>query len=136
MAADSGVVADVADRLFDAIEKGDIATVGQLWSDDVVVWKVADRDRDKDRALRIITWFLDTTTDRRYEILERKLFDGGFVQQHVLHANGRNGATITMRACIVIKVGTDGRIRRIDEYFDPAEITPLLDATPTPGRAT
>ncbi|ODQ96167.1 nuclear transport factor 2 family protein [Mycolicibacterium holsaticum] len=136
MAADSKVVTDVANRLFDAIEKGDAATVGQLWSDDVVVWKVADRDRDKDRALRIITWFLDTTTDRRYEILERKLFDGGFVQQHVLHANGRNGATIAMRVCIVIKVDTDGLIRRIDEYFDPAQIAPLLDATPTPERAT
>lgn len=136
MADDSRLVTDVADRLFDAIEKGDIATVGQLWSDDVVVWKVADRDRDKDRALRIITWFLDTTTDRRYEILERKLFDGGFVQQHVLHASGHNGATIAMRVCIVIKVDTDGLIRRIDEYFDPAEITPLLEATPTPERAT
>lgn len=136
MAADSKVVTEVADRLFDAIEKGDAATVGQLWSDDVVVWKVADRDRDKDRALRIITWFLDTTTDRRYEILERKLFDGGFVQQHVLHANGRNGATIAMRVCIVIKVDTDGLIHRIDEYFDPAQIAPLLDATPTPERAT
>jgi ketosteroid isomerase-like protein len=136
MAADSKVVTEVANRLFDAIEKGDAATVGQLWSDDVVVWKVADRDRDKDRALRIITWFLDTTTDRRYEILERRLFDGGFVQQHVLHANGRNGATIAMRVCIVIKVDTDGLIRRIDEYFDPAEIAPLLDATPTPERAT
>ena len=127
MAADSKVVTEVANRLFDAIEKGDAATVGQLWSDDVVVWKVADRDRDKDRALRIITWFLDTTTDRRYEILERRLFDGGFVQQHVLHANGRNGGLIAMRVCIVIKVGTDGLIRRIDEYFDPAQISPLLD---------
>lgn len=136
MAADSKVVTEVANRLFDAIEKGDAATVGQLWSDDVVVWKVADRDRDKDRALRIITWFLDTTTDRRYEILERRLFDGGFVQQHVLHANGRNGATIAMRVCIVIKVDTDGLIRRIDEYFDPAQIAPLLVATPTPERAT
>ncbi len=134
MAADSDVVADVADRLFDAIEKGDIATVGQLWSDDVVVWKVADRDRDKDRALRVITWFMDTTTERRYEILERKLFDGGFVQQHILHADGRNGKTIAMRVCIVIKVDADGLIRRIDEYFDPAEITPLLDATQTRER--
>ncbi|MGV0718035.1 nuclear transport factor 2 family protein [Mycolicibacterium sp. XJ662] len=127
MVADPDVVADVADRLFAAIEKGDIAAVGQMWSDDVVVWKVADRDRDKDRALRVITWFMDTTTDRRYEILERKLFDGGFVQQHILHANGHNGGLIAMRVCIVIKVGTDGLIRRIDEYFDPAEISPLLD---------
>jgi len=124
--ANTEAVADVADRLFQAIENSDIATVEQLWDDDVVVWKVADRDRDRERALRVIAWFVNTTTDRRYEILERRFFDGGFVQQHILHANGRNGGSISMRVCIVIKVGASGLISRIDEYFDPAEIAPLL----------
>jgi ketosteroid isomerase-like protein len=126
--ADTEAIADVADRLFHAIENGDIATVEQLWDDDVVVWKVADRDRDRERALRVIGWFVSATTERRYEILERQFFDGGFVQQHILHANGRNGGSISMRVCIVIKVGANGLISRIDEYFDPAEIAPLLES--------
>jgi hypothetical protein len=54
--------------------------------------------------------------------------DAGFVQQHILHANGRNGGSISMRVCIVIKVGANGLIDRIDEYFDPAEIAPLLES--------
>jgi ketosteroid isomerase-like protein len=126
---DAEAIADVADRLFEAIEASDIAMVQQMWNDDVVVWKVGDRDRDKERALRVITWFINTTTDRHYEILDRKLFDGGFVQQHILHANGRNGGSIAMRVCIVIKLGDNGLISRIDEYFDPAEIAPLLEST-------
>jgi ketosteroid isomerase-like protein len=126
--ADTEAIADVADRLFQAIENSDIATVEQLWDDDVVVWKVADHDRDRDRALRVIGWFVSATTDRRYEILERQFFGGGFVQQHILHANGRNGGSISMRVCIVIKVGANGLISRIDEYFDPAEIAPLLES--------
>jgi len=129
----SDAVVDVADRLFEAITNSDIALVQQLWTDDVVVWKVADRDRDKERALRVIDWFINTTTDRRYEILDRRFFDGGFVQQHILHANGRNGRSIGMRVCIVIKVGADGLINRIDEYFDPAEIAPLLESTHQQG---
>ncbi len=32
-----------------------------------------------------------------------------------------------MRVCIVIRVGADGLIERIDEYFDPAQIAPLID---------
>jgi ketosteroid isomerase-like protein len=124
----SEAVAAVADRLFQAIENSDIATVEQLWDDHVVVWKVADRDRDRERALRVISWFVNTTTDRRYEIIDRQFFDGGFVQQHILHANGRNGGSISMRVCIVIKVGANGLISRIDEYFDPAEIAPLLES--------
>ena len=125
--ADAEAIVDVADRLFEAIEQSDIAMVQQLWNDDVIVWKVADRERDRERALRVISWFINTTTDRRYEILDRQLFEGGFVQQHILHANGRNGGLIAMRVCIVIKLGTNGLISRIDEYFDPAEIAPLLD---------
>ena len=131
---DAEAIADVADRLFEAIEQSDIAMVQQLWNDDVIVWKVADRDRDRERALRVIAWFVNTTTDRRYEILDRQFFDGGFVQQHILHANGRSGGSISMRVCIVIKLGADGLISRIDEYFDPAEIAPLLKSTDSPRR--
>lgn len=123
-------VADVAHRLFAAIEGGDADAVAALWDDDVLVWKSAEpQEQVKTRALRVIFWFMDATTQRRYEILDRQFFDGGFVQQHVLHATGRNGGSISMRVCIVIKVGANGLISRIDEYFDPAAIAPLLDST-------
>jgi hypothetical protein len=108
----------------------DAATVEALWSDDVLVWKSAQPEEQvKKRALRVIAWFMDTTTERRYEILDRRLFDGGFVQQHVLHATSRNGGSISMRVCIVITLGADGLINRIAEYFDPSELGPLLDST-------
>lgn len=124
---DAEAIVDVADRLFDAIEHSDIAMVQEMWNDDIVVWKVADSDRDRESALRVITWFVNATTARRYEILDRQVFDGGFVQQHILHADGRNGGSISMRVCIVIKLGANGLISRIDEYFDPAELAPLLE---------
>jgi ketosteroid isomerase-like protein len=116
-----------ADRLFAAIEEGDAATVEDLWDDDVLVWKSAEpEEQAKKRALRVIGWFMRTTTTRRYEILDRQFFDSGFVQQHVLHATGRNGGSISMRVCIVIKLGTSGLITKIDEYFDPKELEPLF----------
>jgi ketosteroid isomerase-like protein len=127
---ESGVVVDVADRLFSAIANSDIVTVKRLFGEEVLVWHSGDtRDSAKERAARIIDWFINATTSRRYEVLDRRYFDGGFVQQHVLHADGRNGRSIHMRVCIVIKVGTDGLITRIDEYFDPAEMAPLLDTS-------
>ncbi|OBH14424.1 nuclear transport factor 2 family protein [Mycobacterium sp. E3247] len=127
-AASTELVADAADRLFAAIEKGDFAAVERMWSDDIAVWRVgARRDDGKARALRVIDWFISATTERHYEVLDRRFFDGGFVQQHLLHATGRAGQSISMRVCIVIRVGGDGRLERIDEYFDPAEIAPLLD---------
>jgi ketosteroid isomerase-like protein len=130
-AATAEVVVDTADRLFSLIVDGDKAAVARLWSDDIAVWRVgSSRDDDKSRALRVIDWFIDVTTERRYDILDRQLFDdgstSGFVQQHVLHATGHAGQSISMRVCIVIRVGTNGLIDRIDEYFDPAGITPLM----------
>ena len=124
---DSGAIVDVADQLFGAIAGSDIATVKQLFDDDVLVWHSGDtRDSAKERASKIIDWFINSTTDRRYEILDRQFFDGGFVQQHVLYADGSGGASIALRVCIVIKVNNDGLITRIDEYFDPADMAPLL----------
>jgi ketosteroid isomerase-like protein len=135
MPATAEAIVDVADRLFAAIEKGDKAAVDRMWSADVAVWRVgARRDNDKARALRVIDWFIDVTTERHYEILDRQLFGGGsggstrgFVQQHILHATGHAGQLISLRVCIVIKVGANGLIDRIDEYFDPAGIAPLMD---------
>jgi ketosteroid isomerase-like protein len=130
--AETDTINDVADRLFAAIEKSDKATVDRLWNDDIAVWRVgARRDNDKARALRVIDWFIDTTIERQYEILDRQLFNNGsvsgFLQQHVLHATGHAGQSISLRVCIVIKVGANGLIDRIDEYFDPAGIAPLMD---------
>ena len=103
----------------------------ELFDDDIAVWRAgARRDDDKVRALKVLHWFIDVTTQRRYEILDRQLFPGGFVQQHILHATGRNGGSIALRVCIVIKLGVlasfQPLISRIDEYFDPADIAPLM----------
>ncbi|OBA80146.1 DUF4440 domain-containing protein [Mycobacterium sp. 1164966.3] len=129
---ETDTVDQVADRLFTAIENGDRASVAQLWDDDIAVWRVGARgDDDKGRALRVIDWFIGVTSRRSYQILDRVPFgDGslrGFVQQHILHATGRAGESIALRVCIVIKLNANGLISRIDEYFDPAGIAPLLE---------
>jgi ketosteroid isomerase-like protein len=135
-ASSAETIIDAANRLFTAIERSDIAAVDAMWSDDIAVWRVGSgRDPrkadDKARAMRVIEWFIGATTQRRYEILDRQVFDDGsargFVQQHVLHATGHAGQSISLRVCIVIRVGSDGLIERIDEYFDPAGIAPLLN---------
>jgi ketosteroid isomerase-like protein len=119
-------VNDTATRLFAAIERGDQTALAALWSDDVVVWRLGGgRERDKTRALKVIDWFMAATTERRYEVLDRRVFEDGFVQQHILHAITNDGTTLSLRVCMVIKVGPTGLINRIDEYLDPADLAPL-----------
>lgn len=121
---------DVANRLFGAIERGEYETIDGMWAYDVTVWHTGDsQDNDRVRALKVIRWFLNVTTTRSYEILDRQYFEGGFVQQHILHAHRSDDVAIEMRVCIVIKVDAEGLIARIDEYFDPADMAPLLRNT-------
>jgi ketosteroid isomerase-like protein len=122
-------ISTVADELFATIERGDGGALAAMWADDIVVWRQGGgRERDKARALKVIEWFVDVTTDRRYEVLDRQVFDGGFVQQHNVHATGKEGEPLTFRACLVVKVGADGLITRIDEYLDPADLAPLTQS--------
>jgi ketosteroid isomerase-like protein len=120
-------IVDVADVLFAAIERGDEPRLDELFADDIAVWRAgAERDDDKVRALKVLRWFIRVTAERSYEVLDRELFPGGFVQQHILHATGTNGGLIALRVCIVIHVNADNLINRIDEYFDPADLAPIL----------
>jgi ketosteroid isomerase-like protein len=120
-------VVDVADVLFAAIERGDEPRLDELFAHDIAVWRAgAERDDDKVRALKVLRWFIRVTAERSYEVLDRQLFPGGFVQQHILHATGTNGGLIALRVCIVINVNADNLINRIDEYFDPADLAPIL----------
>ena len=50
-----------------------------------------------------------------------RVFDGGFVQQHELRGVRQDGVAVRLAACIVCAV-EDGRITRLDEYFDSAQL--------------
>ena len=120
-------VLDLADALFAAIERGDEPELDRLFADDIAVWRAgAQREDDKEQAMKVLRWFIRITAERSYEVLDRQLFAGGFVQQHILRATGRNGGSIALRVCIVIKVGVNQQINRIDEYFDPADLAPIM----------
>lgn len=117
----------LADDMFGAIEDGDVRALASLWSDDITVWRLGGgRERDKPRALKIIDWFVASTASRRYEVLDRQVFDGGFVQQHLLHAAGSDGTALSFQACLVVKADGGGLVTRIDEYLDPAALAPLM----------
>ncbi len=121
-------LASVADRLFSSIEAGDVAAVAAMWSEDVAVWHAGDeRPSAKARAMKVIEWFVNATAERHYDVLDRQFFPGGFAQQHVLSGTTRGGNPYSLRVGIIIRVGRDALITRIDEYFDPADLAPLLN---------
>lgn len=109
----------LANRFFAAIEAGDEATIVSMYHPDVRVWHVRDEaDTDIEQSRELIRLFFKRVPDRRLELIRRHTFEGGFVQEHVVHGTLPDGSTLRLPVCFLCHVGADGRIRRIAEYFD------------------
>ncbi|CAG0940333.1 limonene-1,2-epoxide hydrolase [Gammaproteobacteria bacterium] len=114
----------LARRFFDAIEQGDIATVRAIYAPDAVIWHNTDElDSTPAENAEVLQGFIDRIRERRYENRRVDVFPGGFVQQHLLTGLHRNGQRLRLVACIVCRV-SNGRITRLDEYFDSAAVAP------------
>jgi len=118
-------VLDIADRLFRAIEQGDLDTVRSLYAPDIVVWANFDsRDQDLERSMKVLAWMCTKMRDRHYDVRRRDVIPGGFLQEHVLRGTAPDGSSIAMPACIIATVA-DGRITGMHEYLDPSAVAAL-----------
>ena len=119
----------VLGRLIDAIQAGDFDAAESAYDPDVVIWHNNDRQtQTRAENLATLRQFVSTTSERRYTDVRRRRIDGGaagegVVQQHVLVATLHSGRVIELAACLVCDV-IDGRITRLEEYFDAAALRP------------
>jgi ketosteroid isomerase-like protein len=118
----------IADRLFTAIEAGDVDAVTALYADDAVIWHNFDGvEQTPEDNVKVLAWLTAKVTDLRYEDVRRTPLADGFVQQHVLRASTAAGR-LDVPCCLVVRVA-EGRITRIDEYLDTAQLAPLFAST-------
>lgn len=113
---------DVARRFFAAIERGDLATVGELYAPDAVIWHNTDRtEKTREQNLAMLAFALEHVARLRYEDVRLEPIPGGFVQRHVVRGSERaSGRELALPAVVVCRV-EGGRIARLDEYFDSAQ---------------
>ena len=113
----------LARRFFDCAEAGDIDGLAACYAPDARIWHNTDgleQTPDENRAT--LKAFVARIRDRVYADRRLEVFPGGFVQQHVLRGvRIHDGAALELAACIVCAVA-DGRITRLDEYFDSAAV--------------
>ncbi len=117
--------AAVAQQLFDAIERGDVDALRGLYHVDARIWHNTDgAEQSVDENLRVLRWLVRNTSLRRYEEVRREMLPCGFMQMHVLHLELGPGRSVRIPACLVARVA-HGRITRIDEYLDSAQVAAL-----------
>jgi ketosteroid isomerase-like protein len=118
---------EIAERLFTAITAGDIDAVRRLYGPGCVVWHNNDGvEQAAEENLRVLEWVVRNVRDLRYDEVRRQGTPTGFVQQHVVRGTGPRGREIAIAACMVGRV-ENGRITRLDEYLDSAQVAPLLE---------
>ena len=115
-------IKNLARGFFDAIERGDIGKVRDAYASDAVIWhNFDDKESTRDENLATLDGFIKAVPTRRYTGRRLDVFDGGFVQRHLLVGTLANGKVVSLAACVVCQV-KDNRITRLDEYFDSAQL--------------
>lgn len=126
----SDAMAALAKRFFDAIEDGDIDTMRASFAPDAVIWHNTDElEGDVDQTALVLTGMVARIGNRKYAERRVHVFDGGFVQQHALMGNRVSDGGAVRLPCAIICQVRDGKITRLDEYFDSAHVAEFRKTT-------
>jgi ketosteroid isomerase-like protein len=119
----------LAALLVSSIMSGDIATLrNEVYSPDVVIWHNFDRlEQCLEDNMKVMAWMGRNVTGISYDEVRVQVTANGYVQQHVLRGTTKDGTKLEVPACLIVTV-TDGKITRLDEYLDTAQVAALTRA--------
>lgn len=118
---------DLARSFFDALEEGDLGKIEALCAPGAIVWHNTDGvERPYLQALKGLGRLFRALPVRRYVDRRVDVYPGGFVQRHIMEGVRPDGASASIAFCIVFEVG-DGLISRVDEYYDAAAMTKMIN---------
>lgn len=121
--AEENDIRDMARRFFDAIEAGDIETMRNSFAPEAEIWHNTDElIVTRDQTAQTLTGMVARIKDRKYADRQLTVFPGGFVQQHVLTGVRVHDDVAVRLPCAIICTVENGRITRLDEYFDSAHV--------------
>jgi ketosteroid isomerase-like protein len=112
---------ETAERLFKAIERGEVAAIREIYAPTAKIWHNNDgATQTVEQNLALLGWVVANISEIAYTEIRRQPTPTGFVQQHVMRGRLKSsGKTFSLPACIVCTV-EGGRIARLDEYLDSA----------------
>ena len=117
---------EIADHLFKAIERGDVAAIRDIYAPNAKIWHNNDGlTQTVDANLAVLGWVVANILELAYTEVCRNPTPTGFVQQHVMRGRLKSsGKEFVLPACIICEV-EHGQITRLDEYLDSAHTAVL-----------
>ena len=119
---------ELAKGFLQSIAARDLGAMRDLLDDEAVFWtNVTMTDTDKETRLQRIALEFRTFDTFVFEDERIDDFGDGFVIRARANGSIPGGITFSFPICIVAD-SRNGRIRRLEEYLDPAAVTPILNA--------
>lgn len=114
---EAGIAGQLAQRFHNALLSGDLDALAACYHSDIRVWHSTD-GIEQTCAENLVSagQFFSEISDRRIDDAWSRVFDDGFVQQHVLSGTAPDGQRLQLRCCVAARIA-GGRIVRIDEWI-------------------
>ena len=123
---------DLAEKLFNAFEKGDEAAVRSLCGPEFKAIQNHAPAMDLDSLLRFSLAVNNIVKDFHYEDAIRTETTHGFIEEHSVHGTLPDGSALKLSACVVAEV-RQGKIVELREYLDGSAARGLIKALAAAG---
>ncbi|ATY12066.1 hypothetical protein CU254_17545 [Amycolatopsis sp. AA4] len=109
----------VVDRMFGAIEKGDMDELRTCFAPGARAWQNRnEKDLDVDKVIATLSRLCAMSTVRAYEDQRSTAVGSQLFRQHTLTAVLRSGHQLRLPAMMRVEVDSDGLVARLEEYYD------------------
>ncbi|WP_406632412.1 nuclear transport factor 2 family protein [Amycolatopsis sp. WGS_07] len=109
----------VVDRMFGAIEKGDMDELRTCFAPGARAWQnYNEKDLTVDRVIAILGRLCALSTVRTFEDQRVTAVGSQLFRQHTLTAMLRSGRQLRLPVMMRVEVDSDGLVARLEEYYD------------------
>lgn len=116
---------ELARHFISCIEGGDLDGARACFHPDAEIWHNYDRkSQTVDQNMALAAGLLSKSKSLKYNFKRLIEVEGGYLQQHVLCIETKDGTVIEGEAIAMVLV-EDGKIRRIEEYLDPSQLAAI-----------
>jgi ketosteroid isomerase-like protein len=117
---------DLATRLFAAIAANDASAIREVYAPDAVIWNNHSPEAvGVESLVTMLAHMRGAVKTMRFERVRTQSTGSGFVDQHITHFTTNSGVTAALASCMIADV-RDGRLVKVDEYSNPADMAPLM----------
>jgi ketosteroid isomerase-like protein len=131
---DSTRINETADRLFDALERNDAAAVEACCAPGAVFWANGRRQGTVEDMAVALSSLQERIGWHRYLDVRRSVFEGGFVEEHLVESHPPGSGPERRMACVVASLDEEGRVTELREYVPASRRRAIADGADAPDH--